>query len=92
MTPMPFRLLCIFLIVFSACCAKKEQDKQHSSGQKGHKLQKCPDEWIENRMPSTDTSRVNQYFIVDGQRRELEEFDLEWIRNNCDIKAPQIVY
>jgi len=58
-----------------------------------NRIRECPDSWIENRMPgvSDKPDEKRQYFIVDGERKEIEEYDLEWIKQNCDIK-PQIVY
>lgn len=53
-------------------------------------LQQCPNKWIDNQMPG-ETTRERQYFILDGKRRELKEFDLEWVRKNCKIK-PEVVY
>ncbi|KKQ49498.1 MAG: hypothetical protein US68_C0014G0011 [Candidatus Shapirobacteria bacterium GW2011_GWE1_38_10] len=57
------------------------------------KLRICPDSWIENRMPggSQEVTENRQYFIIDGERREIDEFDIDWIKENCDIK-PKIVY
>ncbi len=61
---------------------------------KSNLIQTCPDEWILNKMPSIkneenplDTTEIpSEYFIVDGKRRELTEFDLSWIQSNCDLK------
>ncbi|MBI2543359.1 MAG: hypothetical protein HYW24_04180 [Candidatus Aenigmarchaeota archaeon] len=62
------------------------------------KLRTCPDKWVENRMPrtidensTTEDLTPDQYFIVDGKRRELSEFDVDWIKENCNI-TPDIVY
>jgi hypothetical protein len=62
-------------------------------------LQICPDEWYEDDspcLPTKSSSECNksedkrQYFILNGQRRELTEFDMDWVKNNCSIQ-PQIV-
>ncbi len=52
------------------------------------KLQQCPDKWFDNRMPSviSKTPEIREYFIFEGGRRELDEFDLEWIQKNCNLK------
>jgi len=55
------------------------------------KLQVCPDAWIENRMPGTGSSTPSEYLIIDGERRELNEFDLDWIEENCSVQK-QIVH
>lgn len=55
------------------------------------KLQQCPDEWIDNQMPSTDPKGAEtQYFILNGARRELNEFDTEWIQKNCNLKKQEV--
>ena len=58
-----------------------------------NKIRECPDSWIENRMPSVSDkpSEKKQYFIVNGERKEIKEYDLEWIVENCNI-TPQVVY
>ncbi len=55
------------------------------------KLQECPQTWIVNKMPTTSKSNLpKQYFVLDGKRRELSEFDLDWVKKNCNLKQ-QIV-
>jgi hypothetical protein len=58
-------------------------------------LRVCPDAWIDNQMPlviGPETEKTpRQYFILDGKRRELAEFDLEWVKEHCQIQ-PQIVH
>ena len=55
----------------------------------------CPDEWIDNQMPQVkvdnETKTSTQYFIVDGKRKELDEYDLNWVHANCNI-TPQKVF
>lgn len=55
-------------------------------------LQECPDEWIEDRMPTIEGYKSDrQYFIFNGQRKEIKNYDLDWIKNNCSIQV-QYVY
>lgn len=58
-------------------------------------LQVCPEAWIDDQMPMTiDPGTENiprQYFILGGKRRELAEFDMEWVGEHCDIQ-PQVVH
>ncbi len=77
----------LLVVLINSCCAKKKKE----SGLSSNLLKVCPEEWIQNKMPGPDTQQQNEYFILEGKRRELKEFDLEWIKKNCDIK-PQIVY
>lgn len=61
----------------------------------GEQLQICPDEWYDNQMPTIEcddcTGSQNEYFILDGARRELAEFDLGWVVSNCDIEPTVVV-
>lgn len=50
----------------------------------------CPDQWYENRMP-TNIPPYPQYLIVNGDRAEIKDFDIEWIQKNCEVTAPQPV-
>lgn len=69
----------------NSCCSKKSTGTNTST-----LIQACPEEWIQNKMPGPETKEVKEYFIYEGKRRELKEFDLHWIQKNCNIK-PQIV-
>jgi len=56
-------------------------------------LKVCPEEWFSNQMPSTIESNTpvsKEYFIYKGVRRELSEFDVDWVKTNCSVK-PQVV-
>lgn len=59
-------------------------------------IQSCPDEWIQNRMPAVvppgeEEKTPSEYYILDGARREISEFDTVWVEANCDLEA-QVVY
>jgi|GEM_PF-195913 len=50
-------------------------------------IQECPSEMIVDRMPNVgpveeDTS---SYYIFNESRREIEEFDVEWVSQNCSV-------
>ena len=64
------------------------------------KLQTCPDEMIDNQMPrvvfddaslASQNNVESQYYILDGQRREIKEFNEDWVKENCEVKT-QTVY
>lgn len=60
-------------------------------------VQKCPDAWYDNRMPTivdnpNEPQLLRQYFIYDGQRVETFDVDISWVVANCDIVKPSIVY
>lgn len=55
-------------------------------------FQFCPSQWIDNQMPTVrEPAMPRQYFIFNDKRMELSEFDLGWVRKNCNIE-PQKVY
>lgn len=48
----------------------------------------CPDAWIKNVMPPRGGS---EYFSISGERAEIADYDVEWIRVSCKVNKPQIV-
>ena len=63
------------------------------------KLQICPDEWYKNEQPcvyqdspAECEQQRKEYFIIDGERKELEEVDVEWVKKNCEVNKPEVVY
>ncbi len=78
------RLFYIFsLVLLLVSCKSKEKPADNDL------LKICPEEWIQNRMPGPGTN-FEEYYIVEGKRRELKEFDIEWVKKNCNIK-PTVV-
>ena len=52
----------------------------------------CPDEWIVDAMPGIyDKNESREYFILDGERHELSEYDVDWVEENCGLEK-QTVY
>lgn len=57
------------------------------------KIQDCPDEKIINKMPAAgEHSFPTEYYIYKGQRKELTDFDQEWIKKNCPNIPVQEVF
>lgn len=57
-------------------------------------LQVCPDEMIVNEMPGIDRSGAtvddtiptrSNYYILSGERKEIDEFDIAWVGSNCSV-------
>jgi len=53
------------------------------------KLQVCPDEKIINEFP---TDRISEffgpsrtYYILEGKRAEISDFDRDWVEDNCNV-------
>jgi hypothetical protein len=58
----------------------------------GGKMRTCPDAWIENRMPSTDPGATPREYVKFGDKTvSLDEVDVDWVKQNCPIKGPQVV-
>ncbi|MBL8030355.1 MAG: hypothetical protein JNN11_03845 [Candidatus Doudnabacteria bacterium] len=55
-------------------------------------MKSCPENWYENKMPGmSDSSEPNEYYVYKGQRKELSEFDRDWVKNNCELEK-EVVY
>lgn len=55
------------------------------------KLKVCPEEKIINKMPSIGTpSGESSYYILNGKRREISEFDADWVKANCQVKEQEV--
>jgi hypothetical protein len=52
------------------------------------KIAECPDEKIINRMPGSGES---SYYIKDSARKEISDYDSQWVETNCNIPT-QTVY
>ena len=55
-------------------------------------LRVCPEAWYDNQMPPVQPGEQRQYFVIAGERREFDEVDVAWVRANCEIKEPTVVY
>ena len=42
--------------------------------------------------PAECEGQRSEYVIVNGERKELEEVDINWIKNNCEVNKPEVVY
>lgn len=63
------------------------------------KLQVCPESWYKNEMPcvyrespSECEQQRKEYFIVNGERKEIEEVDISWVKENCEVNKPEVIY
>ncbi len=54
-------------------------------------LRVCPDGMIDNQMPSPEPRNDRQYYIMNGQRYEVNQFDAQWVSANCQVSV-QTVY
>ncbi len=77
----------LFAALLGACGMGKDQ--------KGTELiRDCPEEKIVNKMPIVveegGSSEPTSYFIYKGERRELKDLDIEWLKANCDVKETEV--
>jgi hypothetical protein len=54
-------------------------------------LRECPNEWVVNKMPGVvDGVAREEYFVVNGERRETAMFDYAWVMENCDLEPTEV--
>ena len=64
------------------------QEKIFELENRENKIKFCPDEWINNQQPPTEEN--NQYFIINDERKELADFDMNWVVENCIINITTV--
>ena len=55
------------------------------------KIQDCPEQLIINRMPGPN-AEPKSYYIYKGERKEVKDFDAEWLKQNCQNIKTDTVY
>lgn len=64
---------------------------KYKSGSGQKLLKECPDEMIWNKMPRTGFSNTpSSYYIKNGARTEISEYDGEWVRTNCTVPVQEV--
>lgn len=57
-------------------------------------IQDCPSEKIVNKMPGTvedsENSPAREYYIYEGVRREVNEFDPTYVEQNCEVTVTEV--
>lgn len=63
------------------------------------RLQICPDKWYKNEQPclyenspTECKQQQKEYFIVNGEKKEVEKMDVEWVRENCKVNEPEVLH
>lgn len=89
-------LIALATIVTVIGCGQKNSTNAVAEIPESRLQRVCPEKWIDNRQPCVcdqpPCSCGGQYLIVNGSRKELAEFDLEWIKANCPVNKPEVVY
>jgi hypothetical protein len=68
------RMMLALLLLTLVSCSKETQ-----------LIQDCPEQKIIDSMPVIGPSGPRSYFIYKGERRELDEFDLDWVESHCQV-------
>ncbi len=86
-------ILIIIILAIAAAIATIGWIKFSGRETSGKLLEICPDSWIINKMPGPKLKeKLNeQYFILNGERKELSDFNMVWVQQNCSLK-PAPVY
>ncbi len=84
-------LIVVFLLIVAGGIVYITLQDRDEVGGSQDKLRVCPDVWYDNQMPGEETEEARQYFIIGGERKELESYDIPWIRENCAVNEPQVV-
>lgn len=50
----------------------------------------CPDELIINKMPNISSQKPESYYIKDGKRVEVSEYDSIWVNANCEVPITEV--
>ncbi len=54
-------------------------------------IQECPEEKINNLMPPVPPiPHDRSYYIYQGTRYEIDEFDADWVKANCDVQEMNV--
>ena len=87
----------IFLLIFFTSCTTNTNTFKEEVVSDNWKLRTCPDEWIKNNMPWIYFEWMNEqpktsshYYVLNEKRREIDEFDKEWVWENCKLKIRNV--
>ena len=51
-------------------------------------IKECPNEWIQDRMPTAENDNTaKQYFVIKGERKEIKDYDINWIKSTCSVQV-----
>lgn len=93
MSKIYFIFLLTASVLMSGCAVQKNQPtkgEESSTTNQAGLLQVCPEEKIVNKMPQIGKSSGGEYYILDGKRREIAEFDADWVAKNCKVSAQEV--
>ena len=96
MTALLIILACIFFSPKAASNTKKEfikETRQQKNIEYAKNQQICPQAWFDNTTPTTENEKVSgQYIILDGKSFPPDAIDEAWVKANCDVKGPIVIF
>ena len=54
-------------------------------------IRQCPDHRVQNNMHMVGPSSADEYLIINDQRKETKDYDMNWINSHCSA-AVEVVY
>lgn len=89
----------LFTIASKASYLKALPVKSPDKAVNSTKLRICPVKWYKNEQPCVYQNspaecqrQRSEYFVINGERKGLDEVDVEWIKKNCEVNKPEVVY
>lgn len=91
-----FMLLILGLSISAIINLNRARDNVSADG----KLQVCPETWHQagvyvhygqEKMDLNNLPPPDQYMIYNGEKRNVDEFDIEWIEKNCVGKTEKYI-
>jgi len=94
-------LLGLIYVIFGSSFIANERVENAELDQQGAKIRAemsvvgCPDQKIVDKMPSVidDTGVISPpkaYYIKDGKRVEISEYDQIWVSANCEVPVMEV--
>lgn len=94
-------ILGLLYVIFGNNINKTKNIENNLEAEQGAKIRNemsqvgCPDEMIVNKMPSViDDSGVipppKAYYIKDGKRVEMADYDAVWVNANCEVPVLEV--
>ena len=79
--------------------SQRNEDTDNSEEVQTEKLRICPDSWsrddspcVYEESPSECEEIEREYLMIEGRKYKVEEVDIEWIKDNCEVNEPEVVW
>lgn len=85
-----FTVIITFLFIILGCAAIEDAKERRDGNPNPHLIRDCPEIRYIDRILNPNTNQSGAYYIYKGERRELYEFDNEWIEIYCYVKTIRV--